>query len=95
MFLNEGIKIYFRMVYALLKTFKEEILQYNDATTLKTYIRKMSINMKKSKVEKITVKRIVCLCQNCLKAQQSVSLCMISIARSAYTPLKMEAFIRH
>ena len=53
MFLNEGIKIYFRMVYALLKTFKAEILRYNDATTLKTYIRKMSINMKKSKVEKM------------------------------------------
>ena len=53
MFLNEGIKIYFRMVYALLNTFKAEILQYNDATTLKTYIRKMSINMKKSKVEKM------------------------------------------
>lgn len=45
MFLNEGIKIYFRMAYATFRTLKNEILSTNDSSTLKSLIRKHTLKM--------------------------------------------------
>jgi hypothetical protein len=45
MFLNEGIKIYFRMIYSLCKILKTKILNIRDTSTMKNTIRNAALEM--------------------------------------------------
>lgn len=45
MFMNEGIKIYFRMMYAICRVQSDKILQIKDPSTMKNFIRKNALNL--------------------------------------------------
>lgn len=45
MFMNEGIKIYFRFMYALCRVAAKDILKVRDISTMKSLIRKLGLNL--------------------------------------------------
>ena len=45
MFMNEGIKIYYRISYAIVRVLKDEILNLNYPGGLKYMIRKRMLNL--------------------------------------------------
>jgi hypothetical protein len=45
MFMNEGIKVYFRFMYALCRVLSKDILKLRDISSMKSLIRKLGMNL--------------------------------------------------
>lgn len=45
MFINEGIKVYFRFMYALCRVLSKDILKVRDTTAIKNLIKKLGMNL--------------------------------------------------
>lgn len=52
-FLNEGIKIYYRLAYSLLRSFKEEILAHQDPDTMVEKIRSLGLALDADGIKKV------------------------------------------
>jgi len=55
-FLNEGIKIYYRMGYALLRIFRKDVLAHTDPTTLTAFLRDKANNITEEQIKKMMKK---------------------------------------
>ncbi|EAR99604.3 rab-GTPase-TBC domain protein (macronuclear) [Tetrahymena thermophila SB210] len=52
-YMNEGIKVYFRFMYALCRVIYKDILKVRDISTMKSLIRKMGLNMKPKQIKEM------------------------------------------